>query len=47
MLMLLVMNVSVEFLAQVGTKNFGSGSNYRLYNGPLTVSVVGFDVNLT
>lgn len=42
-----VMNVSVEFLDQVGTKKLGSGSSYCLYNSPLTVSAVGFDVNLT
>lgn len=29
-------NVSMEFLAQVGTHNFGSGSNYHSYKGPLS-----------
>ena len=28
-------------------KKLGSGSSYCLYNSPLTVSAVGFDVNLT
>lgn len=46
MLMLLVMNVSVEFLAQVDTKNLAQGPITICIMAHWTVSVVGFDVNL-
>lgn len=45
--MLMQLSVSEEFLAQVDKKHWLRVQLLYLYNGPVTVSVVELDVNLT